>query len=132
MTYKPFESQCHVCGCTDSHGCADGCYWINDEETLCSHCAQTTAMVLCNACGFEPMSKSQLEPGHFRWEDYLEVVEKSLFSKQIDDSIRWNIPVFCTPGSGMSFFYQDGKSLVINVGPEYLDKPISRNNDNRT
>ena len=34
MTYKPFESQCHVCGCTDSHGCADGCYWINDEETL--------------------------------------------------------------------------------------------------
>ena len=107
MAYKLIESQCQVCGCTDSHGCADGCYWINDEETLCSHCAQTTAMVLCESCGYEPMSPSKLEPGHYRWEDYLEVAQKSLISKQVDDSMRWHTPVMGTSGSGMSFFYDN-------------------------
>lgn len=112
MTYKPFESQCQVCGCTDSHGCADGCYWVNAEETLCSHCVQTTAMVICHESGHDPMSESQLESGHFRWEDFLEVAEKSLIPKQIDDSMRWHTPVFGSTGSGMSFFKDMQRKLI--------------------
>jgi hypothetical protein len=28
--------RCRVCGCTDAHGCEDGCYWV--EADLCSQC----------------------------------------------------------------------------------------------
>lgn len=28
---------CRVCGCTEDHACAGGCYWV--EEDLCSKCA---------------------------------------------------------------------------------------------
>lgn len=29
---------CRVCGCTEGDGCAEGCYWVDDVETLCSAC----------------------------------------------------------------------------------------------
>lgn len=28
--------KCQVCGCTDTHACLGGCYWIAEE--LCSNC----------------------------------------------------------------------------------------------
>ncbi len=35
---SPDPSQsCRVCGCTFSHACASGCFWV--ESDLCSHCA---------------------------------------------------------------------------------------------
>lgn len=34
---------CKVCGCTDDHACYDAdygaCWWVDETETLCSHCA---------------------------------------------------------------------------------------------
>jgi hypothetical protein len=30
------EMICRVCGCTDSHACEGGCYWV--EPRLCSKC----------------------------------------------------------------------------------------------
>jgi hypothetical protein len=30
------EGKCRVCGCTDSHACVGGCYWV--EDNLCSNC----------------------------------------------------------------------------------------------
>jgi len=30
-------TRCRVCGCTDHHGCFEGCYWV--EADLCSQCA---------------------------------------------------------------------------------------------
>lgn len=30
------ERACRVCGCTDAHGCANGCWWV--ELDLCSNC----------------------------------------------------------------------------------------------
>lgn len=35
----PDEPACRACGCTDSNGCAGGCYWVLDD--LCSECAVT-------------------------------------------------------------------------------------------
>lgn len=35
----PDEPACRACGCTDSNGCAGGCYWVLDD--LCSACAVT-------------------------------------------------------------------------------------------
>ncbi len=32
------EPMCRVCGCTDLHGCPEGCWWV--EEDLCSSCTQ--------------------------------------------------------------------------------------------
>ena len=32
------ERTCQLCGCTDSHACEDGCYWVTDD--LCSACAE--------------------------------------------------------------------------------------------
>lgn len=32
-------SVCKVCGCTDNHACHGGCYWTDNEHTLCSQCA---------------------------------------------------------------------------------------------
>lgn len=32
------ERRCRVCGCTDEHGCDEGCCWV--EEDLCSQCAE--------------------------------------------------------------------------------------------
>lgn len=29
---------CRVCGCTDSHACEGGCYWV--EPGLCNKCAE--------------------------------------------------------------------------------------------
>lgn len=31
-----FDRTCRVCGCTDAHGCANGCFWVEDD--LCSNC----------------------------------------------------------------------------------------------
>lgn len=30
------QRACRVCGCTDSHACFGGCYWV--DEDLCSSC----------------------------------------------------------------------------------------------
>lgn len=30
------ERKCRLCGCTDLHGCPEGCSWV--EEDLCSSC----------------------------------------------------------------------------------------------
>lgn len=27
---------CRYCGCTDALGCAEGCWWIDEEHTVCS------------------------------------------------------------------------------------------------
>jgi hypothetical protein len=32
------EQACRVCGCCDSWGCEDGCWWV--EPGLCSSCAE--------------------------------------------------------------------------------------------
>lgn len=32
------ERRCRVCGCTDTHACAGGCFWVGSD--LCSRCAQ--------------------------------------------------------------------------------------------
>lgn len=32
---------CRVCGCTELHGCDEGCSWVDHELTLCSACAGT-------------------------------------------------------------------------------------------
>lgn len=29
---------CHVCGCTDEHGCDAGCTWVDKDCTICSEC----------------------------------------------------------------------------------------------
>ncbi len=31
--------RCRWCGCTDNHGCAMGCSWVDRAATLCSECA---------------------------------------------------------------------------------------------
>lgn len=31
------EGQCLSCGCTDEHGCDEGCWWV--APGLCSSCA---------------------------------------------------------------------------------------------
>jgi PRTRC genetic system protein A len=31
-----YDRACRVCGCTDSHGCENGCFWVADD--LCSNC----------------------------------------------------------------------------------------------
>jgi len=33
----PGPGVCRVCGCTDEHGCPEGCWWV--EPDLCSSCA---------------------------------------------------------------------------------------------
>lgn len=32
MKVRP--GRCLVCGCTDRHGCAGGCWWVDDWHTL--------------------------------------------------------------------------------------------------
>ncbi len=38
---KPEKGVCRKCGCTDAHGCPEGCAWTDDTETLCTSCAPT-------------------------------------------------------------------------------------------
>lgn len=37
----PRVGVCRVCGCTDSHACAGGCFWEDAAHTLCTACAGT-------------------------------------------------------------------------------------------
>lgn len=37
-TVEPGESYCHICGCTDTYGCAGGCSWVDLAHTVCSRC----------------------------------------------------------------------------------------------
>lgn len=30
---------CSGCGCTDDQVCEDGCYWVDEDHTMCSRCA---------------------------------------------------------------------------------------------
>ncbi len=32
---------CRVCGCTDERACFGGCYWVDEEDDICSACAPT-------------------------------------------------------------------------------------------
>lgn len=39
MSKRPkFVGRCKVCGCTDDHGCVNGCSWVDPHHTLCSEC----------------------------------------------------------------------------------------------
>jgi hypothetical protein len=42
-TPAPVHGVCRVCGCTDERACEGGCYWVDDEHTLCSQCAEKEA-----------------------------------------------------------------------------------------
>jgi hypothetical protein len=37
--------QCMICDCTDEEGCPEGCWWVNEEHTLCSSCLNEAAEV---------------------------------------------------------------------------------------
>ena len=41
---KPVSGVCRVCGCTEDNPCYHPehgyCYWVDEERTLCSHCAE--------------------------------------------------------------------------------------------
>lgn len=41
---EPIPGVCRVCGCTEDNPCYHpehgNCYWVDDECTLCSHCAE--------------------------------------------------------------------------------------------
>jgi len=61
--------RCRICGCTDDHGCYDGCYWV--ERDLCSACAvsdefvetharEMASNVVLEVGGLEPGSQEQL------------------------------------------------------------------------
>jgi hypothetical protein len=43
---KPRSGRCMVCRCTDRHGCASGCSWVDDWQTLCSRCARNMAVLI--------------------------------------------------------------------------------------
>ena len=30
---------CRVCGCTDERACLGGCWWLDDQDDVCSSCA---------------------------------------------------------------------------------------------
>ncbi len=34
---------CRVCGCTDEHGCENGCFWVQDD--LCSNCGDVPTRI---------------------------------------------------------------------------------------
>lgn len=40
---EPQKGICRVCGCTENDACTHpvygSCWWVNETETLCSHCA---------------------------------------------------------------------------------------------
>ena len=36
---------CHVCGCTDEHGCERPCVWADARKTLCSNCTELASFV---------------------------------------------------------------------------------------
>lgn len=38
VTVKERVGKCRWCGCTEEHGCAEGCSWANRQATLCSEC----------------------------------------------------------------------------------------------
>ncbi len=37
---------CKVCGCTDVHACVFGCFWVDNEKTVCSKCADKVYKVV--------------------------------------------------------------------------------------
>ena len=41
--YLPAHGRCRICGCTDDCACDGGCFWANEERTLCSRCVQEGA-----------------------------------------------------------------------------------------
>lgn len=43
------SGQCRWCGCTDEHGCAIGCSWVNRAHTLCSECERLDALMRSRA-----------------------------------------------------------------------------------
>jgi hypothetical protein len=32
------EPTCRICGCTEFRACPEGCYWADEDMTLCSEC----------------------------------------------------------------------------------------------
>lgn len=38
-------NKCKLCECTDNHACEHGCFWIDEEKTICSQCAVKNKVV---------------------------------------------------------------------------------------
>jgi hypothetical protein len=38
ITIPERQGVCRWCGCTDAHGCDEGCTWANARHTLCTSC----------------------------------------------------------------------------------------------
>jgi hypothetical protein len=36
MAALAIQGVCKHCGCTDATACPDGCFWIDEEHTVCS------------------------------------------------------------------------------------------------
>jgi hypothetical protein len=45
---RPADMACIVCGCTDGHACAGGCYWISADPPVCSACEDVAADMLAD------------------------------------------------------------------------------------
>ena len=49
--YMLEQGVCCYCGCTDEHGCPEGCSWDDDMHTLCSSCAAALEQLRINRLG---------------------------------------------------------------------------------
>ncbi len=72
------EQKCRVCGCTDDHACAGGCYWV--EPDLCSRCVGTEhkKRILRGPSGDKNCANCGVDKG--TCEPYIGVVEEGFYT----------------------------------------------------
>lgn len=42
------KTKCKYCGCDDLHACKGGCFWVDENKTVCSSCAVINEVVFIN------------------------------------------------------------------------------------
>lgn len=54
---------CRVCGCTDERACLGGCWWLDDQDDVCSSCAPSAGSVVDARARFAHREGSERSDG---------------------------------------------------------------------
>lgn len=54
---------CRVCGCTDERACLGGCWWLDDQDDICSSCAPSAGAVVDARARFAHREGSERSDG---------------------------------------------------------------------
>lgn len=108
-------NKCKYCSCSDANACKGGCFWVDENKTICSSCAIDKKLIFVNHNTEKRVILTQQNFGYTELSNqvfkYMQQVKIEFFSYPSIDRV---IPV--VEFISLSRFLSDYKLLEIKLG----------------